>query len=261
MRPSGGNRSVQASTTGIRSHSLVKREIPQPATQSQLAPAGEGAAERHLVGVLKVPADGEAAGQRRHPDRQVLDLGRDEQGRRLARGVRVGGDDELLRALVAHPLDELRYAEVFGLHAVQRREGAAEDVVEAAVLGGAFNRTDVVGVLDHADRARVPARVAADLALLRLGEVEAAPARLDPLLHLLERLGEPYGVVFLAPDNVEGNALGAPGSYGGELGELGYEPLYGPGVDRQQVPTSPAGSGRGPRGPRLRRRASCWQAP
>ncbi len=76
----------------------------------------------------------------------------------------------------AHALYELGYAEVFWLDAVEGREGAAEDMVEAAVLVGALHRADVVGVFHDADHGLVAAGVAADLALLGLGEVEAAPA-------------------------------------------------------------------------------------
>src|SRR5918997_967998 len=134
-------------------------------------------------------------------------------------------------------------------------------MIEAAVLGGAFDGAYVVGVFDDADRGAVAAGVAADLPLLRLGGGEAAPAGVDAPPRLLQGLGEPYSVVLLAPDDVEGYALGAPGSDGGKLGELGDEPFYGTGVGRQRAPTFPAGSARGPPGPRCRRRASCLRVP
>ena len=167
------------------------------------------------VGVLEVPADREPARERSYPDGQALNLLGYEHRRRLAGGVRVGGDHELAGSLLLDARQEFGYAEVFGLHAVEGREGAAEDVVETPVLVGALYRADVVGVLDDADRRPVAPGVAADLALLGLGEVEAAAARLDPLLHLPQGLGEPEGVLFLAPDNVEGDALGAPRPDGG----------------------------------------------
>jgi len=41
--------------------------------------------------------------------------------------------------------------------------------------------------------------------------------------HFIFRMaGEPDGVLFFAPDNVEGDALRAPRPDGGQLGELGY---------------------------------------
>jgi hypothetical protein len=107
-------------------------------------------------------------------------------------------------------------------------------VVEAAVFVGPFDRAYIVRVFDHADHRLVPAGIAADLALFRFGQVEAASAGFDLFFDLLQRLGEPDGVLFLAPDNVEGDTLRAPRPDGGQLGELGYEPLYRPCVGRQR---------------------------
>src|SRR5215212_11697241 len=123
-------------------------------------------------------------------------------------------------------------------------------MVEAAVFVGPFDRAYIVGVFDHADHRPVPAGVAADLALLRFGQVEAAPAGFDLLRALLERLCEPDGVLLLAPDYVDGDALRAPRPDGGQLGELGYEPLYRPCIGRQRTLTGRVGSTRGRRGRR-----------
>src|SRR5215203_4588631 len=219
-------------------------------TALKLAPSGEGPSQGHFVGVLQIPANRQAAREGRDPDRQVLHLLRDEERSRLASRVRVGRDDELFGAFVTDTLQELGYPQVFGFDPVQGREGAAEDVVEAAVLVGPFYGADVVGIFDHADHRPVPAGVAADLTLLGLGQVEAALARFDLLLDLLQRLSEPYGVLLLTPDDVEGDALRAPRPDGGELGEFRYEFLYRPCVGRQRTLTVQASSGRGPRGRR-----------
>src|SRR5215217_3945306 len=215
------------------------------AIRLQLASSGESASEGNFVGVFEVSADGEAAREGRNPDRQVVHLLRDKQCCRLARGVRVGSDDELCGAFVADTFQELGDAQVFGFYPVQRGEGASEDVVEAAVLVGPFNRAYIVGVFDHADNRLIPTGVAADLTLLGLGQVEAAPARFDLLFDLLQRFGEPDSVLFLAPDDVEGDALGAPRPDGGQLGELCYQPLYWPCVGCQRTLTAPVCSGRG----------------
>ena len=73
------------------------------------------------------------------------------------------------------PLDP----EVAGLDAVERRERAAEDVVEAAVLVRPLEREHVDGLLDDADHRAVAPRVGADAAELLLGEVAALAARPD----------------------------------------------------------------------------------
>src|SRR5215207_2781944 len=217
-------------------------------TALKLAPSGEGPSQGHFVGVLQIPANRQAAREGRDPDRQVLHLLRDEERSRLASRVRVGRDDELFGAFVTDTLQELGYPQVFGFDPVQGREGAAEYVVEAPVLVGALYRADIVGIFDHADHRPIPAGVAADLTFFALGQVKAALARFDLLLDLLQRLGEPYGVLFLAPDNVEGDALRAPRPDGGELGELRYQPLYRPRVRCQRTLTDQAGSDRGLRG-------------
>src|ERR671930_2350332 len=76
------------------------------------------------------------------------------------------------------------------LDAVERRECAAEDVVEAAVLVRALERDQVGRLLDDADDRVVAARVAADLAGLLLRQVPALAAEADALLHLLDRRRE-----------------------------------------------------------------------
>ena len=88
---------------------------------------------------------------------------------------------------VLDPRHQLGDAQVGGLHAVERRERAAEHVVEAAELARALDGDDVGRLLHHADDARVAARVGADGAQLALGQVEAAAAEADLLFHLGDR--------------------------------------------------------------------------
>src|SRR3954462_13120777 len=94
------------------------------------AAAGEGAAQRDLVGVLQVAAHRESGGQARDRDvgGALVELARDVQGGRLAGGGRVGGQDDLAHA-VLDPAVELGEAQVLGLDAVDRRKRAAEHVV------------------------------------------------------------------------------------------------------------------------------------
>ncbi|MDQ1111309.1 hypothetical protein QE418_000757 [Microbacterium testaceum] len=65
-------------------------------------------------------------------------------------------------------------------------DGAAQHVVEAAELAGAFDRRDVFGVFDHADQGRIATRVATDRAAVLLGDVAAYLAE----LHLVADLSE-----------------------------------------------------------------------
>ena len=111
----------------------------------------------------------------------------DVQRGRLAGRGRVGREDDLGHPARLDPAQQLGDLQVLGVDPVDRREGAAEHVVEAAVLVGALDRDHVGGLLDHADRRAVAVGVRADPAERALGEVEAALAEADLLLHLADR--------------------------------------------------------------------------
>ena len=128
------------------------------------AAALEGPAQRHLVGVLEVAADGQAGGEARDPDlerrQQAAEVGRG----RLALEVGVGREDDLLHGAVGEALHQRGDAQVVGTDAGDRADRAAEHVVEPAELAGALDRRDVLGVFDDADERRVATGVAADRA-------------------------------------------------------------------------------------------------
>ena len=90
-------------------------------------------------------------------------------------------------AAALDPAQQLGDLQVLGVDPVDRREGAAEHVVEAAVFVGALDRDHVGRLLDHADRRPVAVRVGADPAERALGEVEALLAEADLLLHFADR--------------------------------------------------------------------------
>ena len=81
----------------------------------------------------------------------------------------------------AHAAKQLGDPQVLGIDAVDRRERAAEHVVDAVVLVRALDRDHVGGLLDDADQRLVAALVLADAAARALGEVEADLAQADPL--------------------------------------------------------------------------------
>ena len=124
-----------------------------------------------------------------------------------------------------HALQQLVDAQVAGIDAVERRERAAEHVVEAAELGGALERDDVDGLLDDADERVVAARVAADRADLVLGQVAALAAEAHPLLHLRERGGERERFVLRPLQDVEGEPLRRPRADAGQAAQLRDEVL------------------------------------
>ncbi|GMA86624.1 hypothetical protein GCM10025868_18740 [Angustibacter aerolatus] len=100
-------------------------------------------------------------------------------------------------------------AQVVGPDAVHRADRAAEHVVAAAELPGLLDRDDVLRLLDDAEHRRVAARVAADAALLVLGDVAARHAEPDARLDLRQGVDQAADVGRVGGEHVEGDALGA----------------------------------------------------
>src|ERR1700759_1058517 len=194
------------------------------------ATAGEGPAERELVGVLQVGTDGQPARQACHRDLRgaLTQPGGNVQRGRLAGGGRVGGDDHLPNRAVGvsvNPLVELGDLQVLGVHPVDRRQRTAQHVVAAGELVGAFDGDDVGGLLDHADELRVAALVGADAAARAVGEVEPDLAQTDPLLDLANGVGQGEGLPVGGAPDVEGGPRLGPAADARKLGQLGDEPL------------------------------------
>jgi hypothetical protein len=143
----------------------------------------------------------------------------------LALDVGVGGHDDLLDLSPAHPLDQLGDAQLLGADAVDRRDGALEDVVEAAELAAALDGQDVERLLDDAELGGVAARVAADAAEVALGDEEAAAAGADLVAQVEQRGAEALDLVARCAHAVEGEALRRLGPDAGELAQLGGEPF------------------------------------
>ena len=76
-------------------------------------------------------------------------------------------------------------------------------------------------------RLGVAALVLADAAARLVGEVEAHLAQADALLDLADGVGQRVGVLGVAAQDVEGQALGGALADAGQLAELGDEPLDG----------------------------------
>jgi predicted enzyme related to lactoylglutathione lyase len=113
------------------------------------------------------------------------------------------------------------------IDAVDRREGAAEDVVEPAELARPLDRDQVDGLLDDADDRVVAARVEADRAALFLGEVAALVAEANAFLDVLDRGRERERFVLRPLQEVECEAVRSAGADAGQAGELRDEILHG----------------------------------
>ena len=148
-RVAGASRSTAGDGSNASRHSV---SVGTDVCRLHLAAAGERAAERDLVGVLEVAAD--RAGRSRAGSRARGRAG-GRRGRRRSPRRSCSGSSRA-RPPDAVPLDALQQlvdAQVLGLDAVERRERAAEHVVEAAELVRALERDEVDRLLDDADRA------------------------------------------------------------------------------------------------------------
>ncbi len=193
---------------------------------SHLAAPCERAAERDLVRVLEVAADGKPARKPCHANSSSQPI-REEGSRGLPGHGRVRGEDDLLDAAVLDTRLEAPDPEVRRLHAVEGRQRTPENVVEAAELECPLERDDVDRLLDHADDRAVAARVRADGAKLFLREVSAFAAEADARLDLLDGSRKLDGVLRACGEEMEGQPLRCPAPDARQLRELGDEVLDG----------------------------------
>src|SRR5918999_1729637 len=205
----------------FQSSAVLKLDIEEP-------PSFERAAKGDLVGVLKVAAHRQAAGQAGHSDAHRLDKAGEVGRRGLALQIRIGGEDQFGDRAIGEPGHELLDPQVFGPDALDGADRAAQYVVAAAELAGLLDRHNVLGLFDHADDVRVTPGVAADPALFGLGHVAADPAELHLVLHFFERVGQPAHVGRVGGQQVEGDTLRALGADAGQPAQLVDEVLHDP---------------------------------
>jgi hypothetical protein len=126
---------------------------------------------------------------------------------------------------------------VLRLDAVERRERAAEHVVEAAELARPLDGDQIDRLLDHADHRVVAAGVPADRADLVLRQVAALVAEANSLLDLLDRGRERERLVLRPLQEMESEPVGGPRADARQARELADEILHSRAEHRPIVPT------------------------
>src|SRR5439155_936976 len=149
----------------------------------------ERASEGDFVRVFEIAADRKAAGESCHAHASSQSVRQVGSGR-LAGHVRIGRKHDLLYAVSLDAPEQLVDPQVLRLDAVERRERAPEDVVQAAELARPLDRDEVDRLLDHADHRVIAASVAADRTDFLLGQVPALVAEAHTLLDVLDRRRE-----------------------------------------------------------------------
>src|SRR5450432_3476429 len=191
----------------------------------ELPPALERTAERHFVGVFKIPADGQATRKAGHPQSHRLDQPRQVGRGRFAFEVGVGRQDQFGDRPVSEPSHELAHPQIVGPDAFDRADRAAENVVAPAEFPGLLDSDDVLRLLDHANHAQIAPRIAADPALGLLGHVAADRAEPHLVLHLEQDLSQPADVGCIGREQVERDPLRALRPDVGQLAQLINEVL------------------------------------
>src|SRR5690625_1814006 len=218
----------------------ARRSLSSPgASVIDAPPSFKRPAKSDLVRVLQVSPDRQPGGQagdgQPHRAEHAHEVGRSG----LALDVRVGGDDDLGDRTVGQAGHQLPDAQVVRADAVDRVDGPAEHVVAAAVLAGAFDRDDVLGLLDHAQQGRIAARVAADAALRLLGDVAAGLTEPHPRLDLGQGGGQPLHLVGVGAEDVESDPLSTLRADAGKLAQLIDQLLDDAVVGVHRSPPSP----------------------
>ena len=187
----------------------VARKCCLQAVQTHRPSAGERPAERHLVGVLEVAADREPRGEAGDPHPERAEHPRQIARRRVPLEVRIGRDDHLLHLARLEPAQEPLDIELVGADAVDRAQGAAEHVVAPVELVRAFDRGDVLRLLDDADHRAVAPRVFADRAgFTAFANIAADRAEAHLVTHREQNAPEARHVEVPRLHDVEGDALG-----------------------------------------------------
>ncbi len=93
-------------------------------------------------------------------------------------------------------------------------------MIQTAKAAGPIDHGDVLRLFDDADHAMVAARIAAQSAGIRVGDVVADGAVGDAILDVADRLAQPLRVLSRRAQDVERKALRALGPHTGKFLEL-----------------------------------------
>src|SRR5206468_10453944 len=100
-------------------------------TVLNLAAAFQSLGHRDLIGVFEIPADGQPEGQPRGAYFDRAELLGEVKRRRFAFHIRIRGDDDLPYAAGPHAAEHALDVDLVRPHALQRRERAEQDVIDA----------------------------------------------------------------------------------------------------------------------------------
>ena len=186
-------------------------------------PRAQRLGERAFVEIVELAADRQAVGELGEADREALEPLGEIMGGGLALERRVHREHDLVDAAGGDSGDQPVDAEILGPDALQRRKPAAEHVEAAREQPRAVERPEVRDLLDHAEQARVAARVGADAAGIDGVDIAAGRADREVLADLLQRAQQRHqrGLALLhqMQHGAPGRARAEPGEPRQRLGQ------------------------------------------
>ena len=148
-------------------------------------------------------------GQRRHSHPGIGQPVGDIVAGRLPLHRCVGRQDDLADCRIGSAADQRRDAQLVRADAVERREGAAKNVIAAPEGAGALHRPQITDLFDDAQERRVAARVGADAAGVGGIDIAAGAAGNDLGDRFGHRAGQRRHRPVLVLDHIEGGPAGA----------------------------------------------------
>ncbi len=127
-------------------------------------------------------------GKLRDPEREAFQPFGDVVGRGLALQRGVHRQHHFVHPALLHACQQLADGEVFGPHAVERREPAAQHMILAGEEPGAVERPEIGDFFHHADGFRIAPGIGADTAGIRRVDIAANRAFDQRLAHRRQRI-------------------------------------------------------------------------
>ena len=197
-----------------------------------------------LIGELEVAAVRHTAGDARDAYARTAQHLRQVQCSGLAIDAERRGHDHLLDAVAADAIDQRLHRQAVGADAIERGQQRVQHVVAAPEARAALDGDQILDAGHHAQHVRIAPLVATDVAAGVAAKVAAQLTALDPLVQVVERLGQRIGVAGVDRQDVEGQPCRAALADAWqarqqlhELGDgtLGHERTYLPARERRRA--------------------------
>jgi hypothetical protein len=189
------------------------------ARRLQVAAAFQGFHHGDFVGVFEVGAHGDADADAGDANAERFEQLGNIDGGGLAFGGGICGHDDFFDGAFFQAFDQSLDVQLLGAATLQWRERTAENVIHAAVGARFFNRENIVGFFDDADRFVIARRADAIETRACVGDVVAGGALADFFFGVADGFGESHGFFGRGAQEMKCEALRGFLSNAGEMFE------------------------------------------